>query len=402
MDRYQYIEDFKKLGFGMFVHFGLYSVLGKGEWYRFTTKMSEDDYNALADKFIVEKDWAKKLVQTAKGAGCRYITLTTRHHDGFSLYDTCGLNQFDTVNTACGRDLVKEFVDACNEEGLVPFLYHTLLDWWHPDYKNDFPAYVEYLIKSIEILCTKYGKIGGLWFDGAWDKGKTKEDWQMDRLFATIRKHQPNAMIINNTGLNALGETGHPEIDSVTFERGKPFPVGRTGKPIAGEVCQGITDHWGYCEEDICYKPIPSLIELLVDCRKYGHNLLLNAGLKGDGTITAMEQEILRCIGKCLKVNKNIILDGIPSDVKAENADVFTDGKYYYAIIKGVPMCFNTNVTRMQETKHVEIYSDKKIKNAVWLDNDEEVRMLEDGTFFAWPFDYGCSYGLRIAKFELE
>lgn len=399
---YEYIENFKKMGFGMFVHFGLYSVLGKGEWYRFTNKMDPKEYNALADKFIVEKDWAKRLVATAKEAGCRYITLTTRHHDGFSLFDTCGLNEFDTVHTACGRDLVKEFVEECNKEGIVPFLYHTLLDWWHPDYETNFPSYVEYLIKSVEILCKNYGKIGGLWFDGMWDDSKTSDDWQIDRLYGTIRKYQPEAIIINNTGLNAEGKAGHPEVDSVTFERGTPCPVKTDGKPIAGEVCQGITDHWGYCAEDICFKPVSALLELLVDCRKYGHNLLLNAGLKGDGTVTVMETEILKCIGKCLCANKNIILDGTPCDIEAENADIFTDGKYYYAVIKGVPMCFNTNVTRMQETKRVVLKTDKKITNAVWLDNDEGVRMSEDGTFFAWPFDYGCSYGLRIAKFELE
>lgn len=400
MKDYTYIDNFKKLGFGMFVHFGLYSVLGKGEWYRFTENMDPEKYNALANEFNPDKDWAKNLVVAAKDAGCRYITLTTRHHDGFSLYDTCGLNEFDAVHTAAGRDLVREFVDACNAEGIIPFLYHTLLDWWHPDYKTNFPAYIDYLNKSVELLCTNYGKIGGLWFDGMWDEGA--DDWQIDRLYSMIRSHQPEAMIINNTGLSAEGKVGHPEVDSVTFERGTPCPVVTEGKPMAGEVCQGITDHWGYCADDVCYKPVPAHLDLLIDCRKYGHNLLLNVGVKGDGSITATEREILHYIGNVLRANKNIILDGTPTDIQAENADIFTDGKYYYAVIKGVPMCFNTNVTRMQETKRVVLKTDKKIKNAVWLDNDERVRMLEDGTFFAWPFDYGTSYYVRIAKFELE
>lgn len=398
---YEYIENFKRLGFGMFVHFGLYSVLGKGEWYRHTNNMDAGEYNALADRFIVGEDWAKQLVATAKEAGCRYITLTTRHHDGFSLYDTCGLNSFDTVHTACGRDLVREFVEACREGGIVPFLYHTLLDWWNPDYVGDFRAYTDYLIRSVEILCTKYGKIGGLWFDGMWDASKSADDWQIDRLYAMIRKYQPEAMIINNTGLNAEGKAGHPEVDSVTFERGTPCPVATDNKPIAGEVCQGITDHWGYCEEDVCFKPVPSLLELLVDCRKYGHNLLLNTGLKGDGSVNPIERETFRCIGKVLRANRNILLDAKPAGIPAENADIFTDGHFYYAVIKGVPMCFNTNVTRMQQTKRVILQTDKKIANAEWLDNGEKVRMSEDGTFFAWPFDYGCSYGIRIARFEL-
>lgn len=396
---YRYIEDFKKLGFGLFVHFGLYSVIGKGEWFYHTGKMSPEAYNATAERFFVKKDWAKKLVNVAKSAGCRYITLTTRHHDGFSLFDTCGLSTFDTVHTACKRDLVREFVDACNDGGVVPFLYHTLLDWHNPDYTQNFPKYVDYLIKSVELLCKNYGKIGGLWFDGMWDKAV---DWQEDRLYGTIRKYQPQAIIINNTGLNAEGQAGHPEVDSVTFERGTPCPVRTGGKPIAGEVCQGLTDHWGYCKSDICYKTAPPILELLTDCRKYGHNLLLNTGLRGDGSVTPLERETLKNIGKCLRVNKNILLDGAPCDISAENADIFTDGKYYYAVIKGVPMCYNTNVTKMQQTKRVSLQTDKKIVGAVWFDNNEKVRMLDDGTFFAWPFDYGYSYGLRIAKFRLE
>ena len=163
---YEYIENFKKMGFGMFNHFGLYSILGKGEWVLSQGKIDHAKYNELTKKFKVKKDWAKQLVKTAKAAGCKYITLTTRHHDGFSLYDTKGLNDFDAPHSAAGRDLIKEFVDECNKEGIVPFFYHTLLDWYNPDYKNNFPKYIDYLVKSIEILCTQYGKIGGFWFDG--------------------------------------------------------------------------------------------------------------------------------------------------------------------------------------------------------------------------------------------
>lgn len=396
---YEYIANFKKLGFGLFVHFGLYSVLGKGEWYFFTNKVDAAEYNALVDKFYVAEDWADRLVKTAKEAGCKYITLTTRHHDGFSLYDTKGLNDFDAPHSACKRDLVKEFVDACNREGILPMLYHTLLDWQHPDYKENFPAYIDYLVKSVELLCTNYGKIGGLWFDGMWDKD---DDWQEDRLYGTIRRLQPEAMIINNTGLNELGKTGHPEIDSVTFERGKPFPIMGDEKPIAGEVCQGITDHWGYAADDICVKSMNELIDTLVDCRACGCNLLLNTGPMADGTITLQEEQMLKNMGKWIRANKEFIYDAVPAGISAENADILTDGTYYYAMIKRVPMCFNTNVTRMMETKQVVLNTEKRIKDAIWLDNGEEVKMLEDGSFFAWPFDYGTSLSTRVARLTLE
>ncbi len=396
---YEYIDRFKKLGFGMFNHFGLYSVIGKGEWYLSQKLISQQDYNATTNKFFVRQNWAKSLVKTAKVAGCKYITLTTRHHDGFSLYDTCGLNNFDAPHSACGRDLIAEFVQACNEEGIVPFFYHTLLDWYNPDYESNFPAYIDYLVKSIEILCKNYGKIGGFWFDGMWNK--PNEDWQEDRIYGTIRKYQPEAMIINNTGLDALGRTGHIELDSVTFERGKPCFVDCLNKPIAGEMCEGITDHWGYVKADISRKSVKELVETLVDCRKYGCNFLLNAGLRGDGTLEVGEKESFRDIGKWIKANKNFIYSLVPTDVKADGADILFDGKYYYAVVKRVPMALNVNVTRLDDHKKVVLDTDKKISDAVWLDNGEKVRLDTERSFDVKPFDYGVSYCSRVAKFML-
>ena len=116
----EYVKRFEKLGFGMFVHFGLYSVHGKGEW-AYNRNITPAEYETLFDRFNPDADWAENLVQTAKRAGCRYITLTTRHHDGFSLYDTCGLNEYDAPHSAAGRDLIREFVDACNAHGIIPF-----------------------------------------------------------------------------------------------------------------------------------------------------------------------------------------------------------------------------------------------------------------------------------------
>ena len=158
----------------------------------------------------------------------------------------------------------------------MPFFYHTLIDWHNADYKNDFVAYVDYLVASVELLCKNYGKIGGFWFDGFWDKPDA--DWQFDRLYGTIRNYQPTAMIINNTGLNALGQVSHKEIDSVTFERGKPCFVDCSDKPRAGEMCEGLTDHWGYAERDICVKSTKQVVETYVDCRRFGCNLLINTG----------------------------------------------------------------------------------------------------------------------------
>ena len=167
-----YICQFQKLGFGLFVHFGPYSVYKKGEWSRKVFKIPQEEYEVYAQKFNPKKTWAKDVVRAAKNAGCKYITLTSRHHDGFSLYDTKGLNDYDTVHTI-GRDLVAEFIAECRKQGVVPMLYHTLLDWWHKDYRENFPAYIEYLIKSVEIICSNYGEIGGVWFDGMFEKNNS-------------------------------------------------------------------------------------------------------------------------------------------------------------------------------------------------------------------------------------
>ena len=394
MEKLQYIQDFEKLGFGLFVHFGLYSIVGKGEWFLdLNPTADKQEYEKLTEKFIVKKNWAKELVKTAKAAGCKYITLTTRHHDGFSLFDTCGLNDYDAPHSACGRDLIKEFVDACRENGIVPFFYHTLLDWREESFYQDFPKYIDYLVRSVEILCKNYGKIGGFWFDGMWSR--PNDDWQEDRLYGTIRKYQPEAMIINNTGLSECGKVGHYEIDSVTFERGNPAFVDNSDKYRAGEMCQVLNDHWGYAQGDCNYKPVREFIENLVDCRRCNCNFLLNTGLRGNGSVNPMDACVLREIGKWVKKNKAAVYDVQSSDIKAENAIILQGKNCYYAIVKNVPMSADPNVQRAESLGQVRVESE--ILSAEWLDNGEKID-TKDGMFYVSPFAYGESYSIRIAK----
>lgn len=395
---YEYVTRFEKLGFGMFVHFGLYSVVGKGEWAKCILQIPDEKYKKLPAKFKVKKSWAKDLVSTAKGAGCKYITLTTRHHDGFSLFDTMGLNEYDAPHSATGRDLVKEFVDECNKQGIVPFFYHTLLDWYNEDYRNDFKKYLVYLRKSVEILCTQYGKIGGLWFDGMWDK--PNEDWEEDLLYSTIRKHQPEAMIINNTGLDACGKLGHIELDSVTFERGKPAFVDKSVRPVAGEMCQVFNDHWGYAANDVSYKSVTEIISNLVDCRRYNCNFLMNVGPLANGMVKPLDKYMMLEVGKWIKFNKNFIYDVKSSDISVENAILLEGGDgSFYAISKS-PMVGNVNVALGGSLTEVKIGA--KIKKAKWLDNGKKIKVVKGNTYTSDPFMYGTSMFLRVAKLELE
>lgn len=398
MDK-QYVYDFEKLGFGLFVHYGLYSVIGSGEWALDILKLDEHKYQKLTEKFKVKKTWAKEIVSYAKKAGCKYITLTTRHHDGFSLYDTKGLSDYDVIHSACGRDLIKEFVVECRKQNIVPFFYHTLLDWHKKEYKTDFNAYIDYLVSSIEILCTEYGKVGGFWFDGWWDKKDA--NWQFDRLYGTIRKYQPQAMIINNTGLSAKGQVGHPEIDCVTFERGKPTAfVDRSMRPIAGEMCQIFNSHWGFARKDVNYKSLKTFIEDLIDCRKYNCNYLLNIGPRENGTLRTIEKGILEEIGKWVDLNKKFIYNVKGCDITAENADILTDGGRYYAVMKNVVMSGNPNVT-IESGGAQKVIINAKIKSAKWLDSGKKIQ-VKDNSFYAEPFMYGSNMCVRVAVLDLE
>ncbi|MCX7869806.1 MAG: alpha-L-fucosidase, partial [Terrimicrobiaceae bacterium] len=162
------IAAFENLAFGMFLHYGLYSLLGKGEWIQDFAKIPVEEYARLAGRFTAEHFDGRAIAKLCRQAGMRYACLTTRHHEGFSLYDTRGLNDFDAPHSAARRDLVADFVEGCREEGVIPFFYHTTLDWrWDTIRCDDkrFEEYLDYLRASVEILCSQYGPVGGFWFD---------------------------------------------------------------------------------------------------------------------------------------------------------------------------------------------------------------------------------------------
>lgn len=404
----KYISEFERMGFGLFVHWGLYSVLGMGEW---TLKLHNRDLNEyikIKDSFTAEAFDAEKLVFTAKNAGCKYINLTTRHHDGFSLYDTCGLNDFDAPHSAAKRDLVKEFVDACHKYDIAPFFYHTTIDWYNQDYKNNFESYLKYLRSSVEILCTNYGKIGGVWFDGNWDKPNA--DWQEDKLYATIRKHQPEAIIVNNTGLDQRGKVGNSEIDSVTFEQGTPTPMNREGmsKYLAAEMCYTLNNHWGVGINDINYKSPNDIIEKLCFCRKVGANLLLNIGPTADGRLNPYEVELLKIVGKWVNIYGESIYNAKPYPAHSNNKNsvLKTDDELYI-------FCFD--LARLG-SKNVTLSGNycgwicfgninEEIESIKWIDNEEELKFAQCDdllSVYASGFPYGTSLCVRVAKATIK
>lgn len=393
---YEYVYNFKKLGFGMFVHFGLFSVIGKGEWAQDIEPFDKEEYEKYRSLFNPEKDWAEKLVEVAKNAGCKYITLTTRHHDGFSLFDTKELSDYDSVRSAAKRDLVREFVTECRKAGVQPFLYHTLVDWHNPDYYGNFPKYLDYLYESVKILCTEYGKIGGLWFDGAWDRD---DDWNFDRLYSMIRTYQPDAVIVNNQGISKSKNVFSGEVDVTTFERCESERIDENSRPVAGEKCQVFGDHWGLAVDDINYKSFSAILNDFIDCRSKGCNYLLNTGLTAEGYVPDFDKVYFNAMGKWIKTNNNFIYELKKPQVSAVGADVLYDGEYHYAVIKDVPMVANPNV-QLSEKDVKRVVVSRPIKNAVWLDDGSEIKS-ENGSFAVKTFKYGKSLCARVARFKI-
>lgn len=410
------ITRFEGLGYGLFLHWGLYSLLGKGEWVMHHEKIASDAYAKLADRFTAENFSGRAWAAMAREAGMRYAVLTTRHHDGFSLYDTRGLNDFDAPHSAAGRDLVADFVEGCRAEGIVPFFYHTTLDWrWgsHTCTEDEFPAYLDYLNQSVEILCRNYGEIGGFWFDGNWSRKDC--DWRESDLYGMIRRHQPEAILVNNTGLGAGGERGHPELDVTTFEQGLPVAPDRRGWPkyLAVEMCQTINRHWGCASHDFASKSVAELIESLSICRgAAGANFLINVGPLPDGGIPELESTLLRLgVGRWLREHGGPLLGrGVsPMSQSLNGRDVLfeSDGKLYGCFF-GLPRKGSEHVVQGEGegdslTREFPPL-DRSLHQMEWLDNGEILPIRQTaGQPFSLELtgsDYGCDWVARLARLE--
>ena len=402
------IAEFEEMGLGMFIHFGLYSQLGRGEWVQHIEKIPKDEYVKLADTFTASKFDARKIAAMAKAAGVKYITFTTRHHEGFSLYDTKGLNDYDVMHTPCGRDLVREFIEACREFGIKPILYHTTADWYKEEFQEDFPKYLKYLRDSVEILCTNYGEIGGLWFDGNW--WKKDKDWEEDALYGMIRKHQPNAIIVNNTGTSARGAVGNPEIDSVTFEQGRPTPMDREGMPkyLAAEMCHTMNSHWGYGNSDLNYKSLAHLIETLCACRKVGANYLLNIGPNGEGEVHFMQEALLRGLGDWVDMAGECVYKGKPCGVLGDGKNfALSTGDKLYFFVHDLSIIGNSNVTVPFGGSGEKTFRGvkDKIRSVHWIDSGKELDFVQEGEEIridCTGYPYGTDLVVRIAEAEIE
>lgn len=406
------VAAFESLAYGLFVHWGLYSLVGQGEWYKKWHNIPMEDYRPLTEKFTAEGFDGRELARFAKRCGMRYICLTTRHHDGFSLYDTRGLNTYDAPHSAAGRDLIAEFVVGCRAEGIVPFFYHTTLDWSRNTETcsdADFAEYIDYLVDSVEILCTNYGKIGGFWFDGNWSRPGA--DWQETRLYSMIRSHQPEAILVNNSSINALGAKGHPMLDVVTYEQGRPEPLDRRGMPryVATEMCQTMNLHWGIGAKDFMYKSPAEVISDLAACRRVGANYLLNVGPHASGAIPDYERACLERVGAWVQEMAPALYETRPVSCRCEGRDfVLRDpqsGRLYY-FAHNLPITNNDHKTKeagaSEGPRRVEGLPDRP-QQGYWIDTGEAIPLENSGEALILDcrgYPYGSNLVVRVACLE--
>lgn len=406
------IERFERLAYGMFIHWGVYSQLGRGEWVMNREQIPVAEYTKLKDTFTAADFDGRAIARIAKNAGMTYITLTTRHHDGFSLYDTRGLSDFDAPHSAAGRDLIADFAEGCRAEGIVPFFYHTTLDWRWQSHSCDeakFNEYLDFLHQSVEVLCTHYGPIGGLWFDGDWSRRTA--DWKHDRLYRTIRRLQPEAMIINNTGIGNEGKVSHPDVDSVTFEQSMPKALDRRGhaKYIAGEMCQTMNSHWGIGAADYSFKSPANIIENLAGCRKVGANYLLNVGPTATGAIPDYEAAALAVAGRWAARNAAPVYAGKPTAIACQGRDfvLAADGKLYW-FVHDLRIAGHGQVTVSVGGAGPRAAQgfQQPIRQVRWLDNGETLAFAQNpaagvATVNFTGYPYGTNLVVRVAEIEL-
>jgi alpha-L-fucosidase len=311
-------QDFQDAKFGMFIHWGVYSVLGDGEWVFHNRKLPLQAYERLPKFFDPEKFDAKTWVALAKAAGMKYITITSRHHDGFAMFDSKVSDWNIVQRTPYGKDPLKLLADECHRQGVKLFFYYSQLDWHHPDYyprgktvidrgpwdngrpdHGDWNAYLNYMEGQLRELLTKYGPVGGIWFDGMWDRPDA--DWHLERTYGLIHQLQPAALIIPNHH-----QTPKPGEDVQTFERDLPgqntagFNTNYVSDQLPLETSDTLNGAWGFNIGDSNYKSPEEVEKKLVRAAGNNANLLLNIGPMPNGEIQEEFATRLRVVGDWL------------------------------------------------------------------------------------------------------
>ncbi|MAM11850.1 MAG: alpha-L-fucosidase [Rhizobiaceae bacterium] len=375
--------------FGLFIHWGLYAIGSRHEWLMSREEIAPEDYEryfALFDPDCYDpRLWARR----ARKAGMKYAVLTTKHHEGFCLWDSA-VTDYKSTNTPCGRDLVAEYVEAFRAEGLKIGFYHSLIDWHHPDFPidvfhplrnhpdaarlnegRDIRRYTEYLHAQVEELLTRYGKIDILFYDFSYPSrsykglpGKGRKDWRSEELLALTRRLQPG--IIVNNRLDLLGLEGFVP-DIMTPEQYTPRTAPTVnGKPVTWEACHTFSGSWGYDRDEATWKDPEQLIKLLVDTVSLGGNLLMNVGPTARGTFDDRAVSALKVYEDWMTLNSDAIYGAGAADIAPPRDCRYTrKGNRLFLHIFSWPF------------RHIHIEDmDGKLKFARFLHDGSEVQWL--------------------------
>jgi alpha-L-fucosidase len=316
-------HQFQDNKYGMFIHWGLSSVLGDGEWVMNNRNIKVADYTRLLRAFNPVDFDAAKWVATAKNAGMKYIVFITRHHDGFSNWDT-KQSEWKITNTPYGKDVLKMLAEECKKQGIKLGLYYSTLDWYRDDYpretgrtgkgtgrtsKTSYASYLQFMKNQLTELLTDYGEVMSIWFDGHWDQTNpeghadrtSRIDWKYEEIYGLIHKLQPQCMIGNNHHLSTI-----PGEDFQMFERDLPgenksgLSFQKASEEVPLEACETINGSWGYNITDRNYKTVRQVLQLLIGAAGRNSNLLLNIGPMPNGAIQPEFTDTLAAAGKWL------------------------------------------------------------------------------------------------------
>ena len=334
-------KEFAEDRFGIFIHWGLYSMFAQGEWYLQNAGLNRDEYAKAADAFYPHRFNAREWVSAVKAAGAKYICFTTRHHDSFSMWDT-DCSEYNIVDaTPYGRDVLKELAKECRKQGIALHLYYSHADWSRDEYPRgrtakgvtgrdstliNWPVYYDFMNRQITELLTDYGPIRAIWFDGWWDHDEdaTPFDWQLDEQYALVHRLQPGCLVANNH--HKVPFEGE---DIQIFERDLPGENthGLSGQAISRlplETCQTMNGMWGYKVVDQNYKSVETLIRYLVSAAGKGANLLLNVGPQPNGELPAVAVERMKAMGEWLAKNGETVYGTEAGDIAEQEWGVTT------------------------------------------------------------------------------
>jgi alpha-L-fucosidase len=389
-------EWFQDAKFGLFIHWGVYSVLGDGEWVMNTRQIPIKAYEKLPAFFNPVEFDPKAWVQMAKAAGMKYITITSKHHDGFAMWDSKVSDYNIVKKTPYGKDVLKMLAEECRKENIKLFFYHSQLDWHHPDYfprgstggswtgrpeQGDMNKYLDYMDAQLTELLTNYGDVAGIWFDGMWDKKNA--DWRLEKTYKLIHQLQPAALVGSNHHVAPYeGE------DFQMFEKDLPghnttgFSPDQKIGDLPKETCETINYSWGFNIKDAGHKSKKALVQYLVKASGYGANFLLNVGPMPNGKIQQEHIDRLKEMGDWLTTYGETIYGTRGGPLTARDWGVTTQkGNKVYV-----------HVLNWHDESLVIPSWGKKIKSAKFFNDKTPVKFIEN--------EFGITLKIPKAKFD--